>query len=364
MNARRSLMGRRQPVETTMLSTVEAGDEIESRGPRTPLQKFGGFLGRGDGDVARVLVLLMLVLVIGLVAPNFLSKASWLALSQTATVVAVLAIGQTFVIVTGGIDLSVGAVMACSAVIGGVVMREQAASGSDPNLAIFLGLLTTLAIGILAGFLNGIVITKLRITPFIVTLGMLSVASGTMNLISGGAEIVGLPPQLTAIGNTPWLGWFTPPVVVTILVAIIAGIMLTQTRFGMRTFAIGSNQGAARRVGIAVDWHIVRVYVLAGFLAAVAGFLLTSRFGSASTMAGTGMELSSIAAAVIGGASLMGGRGSVIGTMVGALIMSALQIGLIIAGVASFWQTIAIGIITVVAVYGDQIRIKYSGERT
>ncbi|WP_413317247.1 ABC transporter permease [Agrococcus sp. 1P02AA] len=364
MNARRMRLGRREPVETTMLSTFDDGDPDLARGPRTPLQRFGGFLGRGDGDVARVLVLLLIVVIVGLVAPNFISKASWLALSQTATVVALLAIGQTFVIITGGIDLSVGAVMACSAVIGAVVMRETSASGADPSVAILLGLATTLGVGVLAGFINGLVITKLRITPFIVTLGMLSVATGTMNLISGGAEIVGLPPQLGAIGNTPLGGWFTLPVIVTIVIAVIAAIALGQTRFGLRTFAIGSNQGAARRVGIGVDWHIIRVYVLAGSLAAVAGFLLTSRFVSASTMAGTGMELSSIAAAVIGGASLMGGRGSVLGTMVGALIMSTLQIGLIIAGIASFWQTIAIGIITVLAVYGDQIRIRYSGERS
>lgn len=355
---------RREPVETTMMDVLDDGERATARSPRAPLQRVGSFLGSGDGDVARVLVLLLIVVVIGLVAPDFISKASWLALSQTATVVALLAIGQTFVIITGGIDLSVGAVMACAAVIGAVVMREAAAGGADPALAIWAGLAATIAIGILAGLINGLIITKLRITPFIVTLGMLSVATGTMNLVSGGAEIVGLPAQLGAIGNTAIGGWFTLPVIVTILVAITAAVALSQTRFGLRTFAIGSNQGAARRVGIGVDWHIVRVYVLAGFLAAIAGFLLTSRFGSASTMAGTGMELSSIAAAVIGGASLMGGRGSVLGTMVGALIMSALQIGLIIAGVASFWQTIAIGIITVAAVYGDQIRIKYSGERT
>ncbi|MCH1883922.1 ABC transporter permease [Agrococcus sp. ARC_14] len=364
MNAKRMPTRPGEPVETSMLSTLDGSDEGLRRGPRTPLHRLGSFLGRGDGDVARVLVLLLIIVIIGLVAPNFISKASWLALSQTATVVALLAIGQTFVIITGGIDLSVGAVMACSAVIGAVVMRTVSADGGDPNLAIIAGLATTLGIGVLAGLINGLVITKLRITPFIVTLGMLSVATGTMNLISGGAEIVGLPPQLGGIGNTPIAGWFTVPVLITILTAIVAGIVLTQTRFGLRTFAIGSNQGAARRVGIGVEWHIVRVYIFAGFLAAVAGFLLTSRFVSASTMAGTGMELSSIAAAVIGGASLMGGRGSVLGTMVGALIMSALQIGLIIAGVASFWQTIAIGIITVVAVYGDQIRIKYSGERS
>ncbi|WP_158316709.1 ABC transporter permease [Agrococcus pavilionensis] len=357
-------MGRKQPVETTMMTTLDDAELDRTRRPRTPLQGFGAFLGKGDGDVARVLVLLLIVVVIGLVAPNFISKASWMALSQTATVVALLAIGQTFVIITGGIDLSVGAVMACSAVIGAVVMRELAAGGADPSIAILVGLVTSLGIGSLAGLINGLIITKLRITPFIVTLGMLSVATGSMNLISGGAEIVGLPPQLGSIGNTPLGGWFTVPVLVTILVAVVAGVALSQTRFGLRTFAVGSNQGAARRVGIGVDWHIVRVYVFAGFLAAVAGFLLTSRFVSASTMAGTGMELSSIAAAVIGGASLMGGRGSILGTMVGALIMAALQIGLIIAGVASFWQTIAIGIITVAAVYGDQIRIKYSGERS
>ena len=355
---------RREPIETTMMDAVGDDEDTSARAPRTWLQRVGAFLGRGDGDVARVLVLLLIVVVIGLVAPNFISQASWLALSQTATVVALLAIGQTFVIITGGIDLSVGAVMACAAVIGAVVMRETAAGGADPGLSIWVGLAATIAIGITAGLVNGLVITKLRITPFIVTLGMLSVATGTMNLVSGGAEIVGLPAQLGSVGNTAIGGWFTLPVIITIVVAIVAAVMLGQTRFGLRTFAIGSNQGAARRVGIGVDWHIVRVYVLAGFLAAIAGFLLTARFGSASTMAGTGMELSSIAAAVIGGASLMGGRGSVLGTMVGALIMSALQIGLIIAGVASFWQTIAIGIITVAAVYGDQIRIKYSGERT
>ncbi|MEV7527003.1 ABC transporter permease [Agrococcus sediminis] len=360
MNLGKLGTARRAP-ETTMIDTADHDDEQQSR-PGW-LRRAGALLGRGDGDVARVLILALIVVAIGIVAPNFLTQASWLALSQTATVVAMLALGQTFVIITGGIDLSVGAVMACSAVIGAVVMRDAVASGFEPGGAIALGFVAMLATGLVAGLLNGLAITRLRITPFIVTLGMLSVATGAMNLISGGAEVVGLPPQLGVIGNQALGGWVTVPVLVTAVVAVIAAVALDRTRFGIRTFAIGSSQGAARRAGVAVDWHLVRVYMLSGALAAVAGFLLTSRFVSASPMAGQGLELSSIAAAVIGGASLVGGRGSVLGTIVGALIMASLQIGLIIAGVASFWQTIAIGLITVAAVYGDQIRMKYSGDR-
>lgn len=350
---------------------VHSSDHPENTAPEvaghkptgTLRQRLLQFVGLANGDVARILILVAIVMIFGAIAPNFISKASWLALSQTATVVAMLALGQTFVIITGGIDLSVGTVMACSAVIGATVIRAQAVAGTTDSAAIMLGFLTMVGVGSLAGLINGLVITKLRITPFIVTLGMLSVATGTMNLVSGGAEIVGLPRVLGTIGNTPIGGWVTLPVFVTIAAAIIAALVLTRTRFGMRSFAIGSNPGAARRAGIGVDAHLIRVYTLSGFFAGLAGFLLTSRFVSASPMAGQGMELLSIAAAVIGGASLMGGRGSIVGTIVGALIMSVLQIGLIIAGVQSFWQTIAIGIITVAAVFGDQIRLKYAGDR-
>lgn len=348
-----------QPQETRSIDTPHAPRE----GGRSILGRIGSILGKWDGDVARILILLVIVVVIGIVAPSFLSMASWLALSQTTTLVALLALGQTFVIVTGGIDLSVGAVMACSAVVGAVVMRGMYASGSDMTITVLAGLATMLVVGLVAGLVNGLVITKLKITPFIVTLGMLSVATGAMNLISGGAEVVGLPPVLGTIGNQVIGGWLTVPVIVTIVLAVVAAIVLTRTRFGLRSFAIGSNSGAARRAGINVDRHLIRIYMLSGLFAGIAGFLLTTRFVSASPMAAQGMELLSIAAAVIGGASLSGGRGSVLGTIIGALIMSSLQIGLIIAGVQSFWQTIAIGIITVAAVFGDQLRIKFAGER-
>lgn len=322
------------------------------------------FISAGDGDVARVLILVAIIAVIAIAAPAFISKASWLALSQAATVVVILAVGQTFVIVTGGIDLSVGAVMACSGVIGALVMRSMVAAGNDPVLTILAGFAVTLAAGSFMGLLNGLVVTRLKITPFIVTLGMLSVATGTLNLLSGGTEVIGLPTELGDLGNTALLGgWFTVPVLVTVVIAVIAGFALTRTRFGLRTFSIGSNPGAAQRAGIRTDGHLARVYVLSGLLAGIAGFLLTSRFGGASPLAGQNAELASIAAAVIGGASLTGGRGSIIGTVVGALITASLQIGLILAGIASFWQAVVIGAITVAAVYGDQIRVKFSGDR-
>lgn len=323
-----------------------------------------GWFGTHDGDPARVLILVLMVAVIGIIAPAFLTKASWLATSQAATVITLLAIGQTFVIIAGGIDLSVGAVLACSAMVGAVTMRQLSSIGADPVLTITVGFAASLATGTLMGLINGLVITRLKITPFIVTLGMLGVGSGTTNLLSGGTEVVGLPAQLGTIGNQGLLGgWLTVPVIVTVIVAVIAALVLSRTRFGMRTYAIGSNNGAARRAGIAVDSHLVRVYMLSGLLASIAGVLLVSRFVGASPLAGQGAELSAIAAAVIGGASLTGGRGSIVGTLVGAAITAVLQIGLILAGVQSFWQTVAIGIVIVLAVYGDQLRIRFSGDR-
>ncbi|MGK9147133.1 ABC transporter permease [Plantibacter flavus] len=345
------------------MATIPATTSIQTtvRRPTTPLGRFGQLLGRGDGDVARVLILAAMVVVLGIIAPSFLTQASWIATSQSATVIVLLAIGQTFVIITGGIDLSVGAVLGCSAMISAVAMRAMIDGGSSGVPVILTGLVVALGSGGVMGLVNGLVITKLKITPFIATLGMLGVASGTTNVLSGGTEIVTLPPELTIIGNTTLFGgWLTVPVAVTIVIAVIAGLFLARTRFGMRTYAIGSNPAAARRAGIAVDAQLVRVYVLAGVLASVAGFLLMSRFVGASPLAGVNTELAAIAAAVIGGASLVGGRGSIIGTVVGAAITATLQIGLILAGVASFWQTIAIGVIIVLAVYGDQLRVKAS----
>jgi ribose transport system permease protein len=335
----------------------------EIRANRPPWRRAVGFLGRADGDVARLVILTLLVIVLGLIAPTFLSKASWVATSQSSTVIVLLATGQAFVIITGGIDLSVGAVLACSSMIGAVVMRSMLGSGNDDTTTIIIGFGVALLAGAVMGLVNGLAITKLQIAPFIATLGMLGVATGTTNLLSGGTEVVGLPPPLGYIGNTGLLdGWVTTPVLVTVVVAVLAALVLARTRFGLRTYAIGSNVGAARKSGIAVDRHLLKVYVLSGVLASLAGILLMSRFVGASPLAGMNTELAAIAAAVIGGASLAGGRGSILGTVIGASITGVLQIGLILAGVASFWQTIVIGVIIVLAVYGDRLRTSLSAD--
>lgn len=353
-------------IEANSLSeqALGGGTAASPGSPRPLPRRFLDFLGRNDGDPARVLILLLFILLLGLVAPPFISQASWLATSQSATIIILLAIGQTFVIATGGIDLSVGAVLACSSMIGAIVMRNMVASGSDATATILVGFAISLIAGTAIGAITGLVITKLEITPFIATLGMMGVATGTTNLLCGGTEVIGLPPELGIIGNTAWLGrWVTIPVFVTIIAAIIAGLILARTRFGLRTYAIGSNPGAARRAGMAVPAHLIRVYALSGLFASLGGILLVSRFVSASPLAGQNAELASIAAAVIGGASLTGGRGSILGTVIGASITAVLQIGLILAGVSSFWQTVAIGVIIVVAVYTDQLRIRLSNDR-
>lgn len=331
--------------------------------PQFGFRRALALLGSGDGDVARVLILVVLVGILGAISPAFLTQASWIATSQSATVVVLLAIGQAFVIITGGIDLSVGAVLGCSAMISAVVMRNMLAGGAEGISTMVVGFAVAICSGAAMGLINGLVITKLKITPFIATLGMLGVASGTTNLLSGGTEIVALPPELTNVGNsTLFSGWITVPVALTIIIAVFAGLVLSRTRFGMRTYAIGSNPASARRAGIAVDRQLIAVYMMAGVMASIAGIMLMSRFVGASPLAGVNTELAAIAAAVIGGASLVGGRGSIIGTVVGAGITATLQIGLILAGVESFWQTVAIGITIVVAVYGDQVRIRMSSK--
>lgn len=338
--------------------TTDVDPRYDSSGA-SPLQRVGRLLGRWDGDVARLLILTLLVVAIGVVAPSFLSQASWLATSQSTTVIMLLAVGQAFVIVTGGIDLSVGAVLACSSMGGAVVMTSLLASGTGSGTTIVVGLAVALGLGVLMGLVNGLLITRLKIAPFIATLGMLGIATGATNLLSNGTEVVGLPPTLGTLGNVPHLGgWLTVPVMVTLVVTLLAGLVLARTRFGLRTYAIGSNPGAARRAGIDVERHLLRVYVLSGLLASLAGILLLTRFVGASPLAGQNTELASIAAAVIGGASLTGGRGTVLGAAIGAAITGVLQIGLILAGVESFWQTVVIGVVILLAVYADQTRAR------
>jgi ribose transport system permease protein len=299
---------------------------------------------------------------------KFLDETNFRNIALNASQLMLLAIGMTFVIITAGIDLSVSAVLVFSAVVGAKVMvtlsgtTEQVRSYEHPtqNVGIPVGLATAILCGLAWGLFNGFAITKLKLPPFIVTLGSLGMALGLAQIYSGGSSVPYVPTAVqTEIGARRLFGGHLPVLVlVTAVVVIWAGIALSMTRFGRYTFAIGSNAAAARRAGINVDRHLIKVYAISGTLAGLAGAMDIARFATASSATHSADNLNAISAVVIGGTSLFGGMGSIIGTVVGAFIPAVLSTGLIIGRVDSFWQQVVVGAILIVAVYIDQRRRK------
>lgn len=309
-------------------------------------------------------VLVVIVVVFGVVNSAFFSQPAWTATSIAATSILLLALGQTFVIATGGIDLSVGAVLGVSGMASGYAMSRMTDGGTGSWSIVGAGALVALAVGILCGLVNGLVITRMKVSPLIATLGMLGAASGTSNLIGEGRQIGGLPESLLDIGFTTYAGgWLPLPVLISFVIAAGAWYALAKTRFGRRTLAIGSNVDAASRAGINTNNHLLLVYALSGATAAVAGFLVMTRLLAASPTAGQSNELMAIAAVVIGGSSLFGGRASVVGSVIGTFIIAVLQTGLIVIGVDPFWQVIAVGVVLVLAVWADQQRMRLVNRR-
>lgn len=313
------------------------------------------FLSRA-GELWTLAILAVLVIVFGIVSPDFFSRASWLATSQFAVEYLLLGLGETFVIITGGIDLSVGAILGFSGMVGAMVMRALIHRHAATGLDITAGVIAALTTGAFVGWLNGQAITRLRLTPFVVTLGMLSMCTGGIYLLNNGGNIGTIPDIIGTLGSYAIGGWMPVTVLITAIVALLCAIVLSQTRFGLRVYAIGSNPLGASRAGIDVQRHLVRVYMLAGFLAAVAGLMVMARFASASVQAGANDELDAITAVVIGGASLFGGRGTILGTVIGSFVITVMVTGLILAGVQPFWQQVAVGAILIFAVAMDQLR--------
>ncbi len=304
-------------------------------------------------------VLIILIAVFGAIAPTLFSKAAWLSTSSYAVEYLILAVGQTFVIITAGIDLSDGAALGFSGMAGALLM-EHMINANDPGaLTVVGGIAVMLLAGTAIGVLNGVLITRIKLPPFIVTLGTLTAITGATDLLNNGTEITTLPNFVTNLGTESVLsGWLPIPVLVAIVIAIIFGFVLARTRFGMRTYAIGSNEIAARRAGVRVDRHLIMVYALSGFLAGIAGLMVTANFSSASPIAGANDELYAIASVVIGGASIFGGRGTIFGTVIGTAILSVLTTGLVLTNVAPFWQQVAIGVVVVAAVAVDRVRTR------
>ncbi|RFA07397.1 sugar ABC transporter permease [Subtercola boreus] len=320
--------------------------------------KAPNFLARLTGiqSFQILLVLIVIFLIFTLLAPTiFPNWTNIRQIVQNVSILAVLGIGMTFVIITSGIDLSIGSVLVFSGVVSAKVM--QAIGGSGWGTAL-VGLVVAIVVGLLWGLLNGFLIAKAKVPPLIVTLGTLGAALGLAQVITNGVDIREVPTVLTdTIGYGNVVGTTIPLIsLLALVIVVIFGIILHKTKFGLYTFAVGSNEEAARRVGVKVDRQLISIYALSGALAGLAGLLSLSQYGTTAIAGQSQTNLNVIAAVVIGGTSIFGGLGTMFGTMVGLFIPAVLQNGFVIIGVQPFWQQVAVGAVLVAAVFIDQRR--------
>lgn len=303
-------------------------------------------------------VLLALVVGFAVDSPYFLTRANWLNTSSTAVEVLLLAVGETFVICAGGIDLSVGAVLGFTGTAGAWVMAHGFAGATGAAVgAVSAGFAVAIVLGALFGLLNGFLVAWAGVPPFVVTLGTLGIATGFSYLLNNGQEIAAIGSVVT-FGNTNLGGWIPVPVLITAVIALWCGLLLARTRFGAYTLSIGDNREAVVRAGVNDRRYLLEIYALSGLLAGVAGVLVMARLGAGSPASGATDNLNAIAAVVIGGASLFGGRGTVIGSVIGTAIISVLLTGLVLINVQPFWQEVVVGIVLIAAVYIDQLRTR------
>jgi ribose/xylose/arabinose/galactoside ABC-type transport system permease subunit len=324
-----------------------------------------------------VLFLCLEVVVFSIFGQGFFSLNGIQIVLFYGTSLFLLATAETFVIVTGGIDLSVGFVMGFSAVISAKLVTAMVTAGMTPLTSIILAIVATMVIGMLPGLLSGFLVGRLRVTSFLATFATGGIVYGISLLLSGGGETKGVPDLANVIGNSYLLYWapgkglsfFTRPevvrgtrviemipsmLVITALVVIVAAFVLNRTRFGRHTYAIGGNEDAAVRAGINIRRHYLVIYALSAFFASLAGIIYMLEYITGKPDAGTSFLLDSIVGVVIGGASLYGGAGTVWGTILGCLILSVLETGLRMAGVPTFDKFIAVGLILILAVLIDQ----------
>jgi len=306
------------------------------------------------------LVGLLLVVVIFSFTPGFLTLINARFILSQSVIVAICALGMTLIIVSGGIDLSVGSVVAFTGVAAAVVLEAGGANGSGGAAVVAAAFAAAVAAGVGFGALNGALIAAARINPFIVTLGMMGIARGASKWLAGNQTVnySGDSVVNRLMNNPPGTPlWMPQPgVAIALVLTVVCGVVLARTVFGRHTFAIGSNESTARLCGIAVQRHKFLIYVLAGALYAVAGLLQTSRLQQGSPTVAVGLELDVIAAVVIGGASLNGGVGSVLGAVIGALIMACLRNGTQLMGWDNYVQEVIIGAVIILAVGIDRIR--------
>ena len=334
-----------------------------------------GMIARLSNSFTLIILALIVLVFFALRGFTFLSVPNFNNVLVDTSQLLLLTLGVTFVIITAGIDLSISSILILSAVVAartmiqfsGTAAETQSYQFPDQHIGIPVGLALGVLTGIVCGLVNGLLVTRLKLPSFIVTLGTLGVFLGIAQLLTGGTTVAGVPPAIqneiglrNLLEGTP-LGAHVrliPPMVIAFALAGIAAVALNKTRFGRYTYAIGSNAAAARRAGIDVDRHLLKVYVVSGLMAGIAGTFDLMRFGTASVGTHQSDNLAAISAAVIGGTSLFGGLGSIGGSVIGAFIPVVLRNGLVITGVQSFWQNVAVGVVLIVAVWLDQRRRK------
>jgi ribose/xylose/arabinose/galactoside ABC-type transport system permease subunit len=318
---------------STVLEASAAPPAGRRRTRRLHAREFGTLAG-----------LLVLCLALWIATPHFLTVSNLLNVVQQSAIIGIVAVGMTFVILSGGIDLSVGSLVALS----GIALGTAVQAGAPVPAAAAVGL----GVGLASGLVNGALVTLGRIPPFIATLGMMSVARGLALMLSDGRPISGYPESFRFLATGHLLG-VPVPVILMLAIYALAHLVLTRTLLGRYTYAIGGNEDAAALSGVPVRAYKAAVYGISGLLSAVTSLVLVARLNSAQPIAGIMYELDAIAAVVIGGTSLLGGSGSVAGTLVGALIMATLRNGLNLLGVSSYVQQVAIGVVIVAAVLVD-----------
>jgi ribose transport system permease protein len=329
---------------------------LTANGPVTepaPLDAVGGFRqGRAAPvrlnlrDAGTVIGLIVIVIVFSLLSPVFLTERNLINIMQQSSINACIAIGMTLVIISGGIDLSVGATAAMSAVISGTLLVDGL--GVVPAIGVGLG------IGLVGGLFNGVLVAYAGLQPFIVTLGSLSLFRAIALIFTGGNPVLGMPDSFRNLFSSDVAG-LPMPVVLVAIVSLCAWILLRKTPFGEYLLAIGGNAEAARVAGVPIKWTKIGAYTISGFVSALAALILVGRLGAAEPILGNLWELDAIAAAAIGGASLLGGKGSITGTILGAIILGALRNGLTLMNVQAFYQLLAIGIVIIVAMLIDRV---------
>lgn len=345
-----STFSKRGESARTNASSAEDADAVGA-GPPSP-SIFSRLLLGPSTDITLVLVAVVAVFAIA-DASSFFTQYNITNIFINASLLIVMGTGATFVLITAGVDLSVGSVLVFSGVIAGLVMQTMAAQGLGTSI---VGIIVSILAGAAWGLVNGLIIAKMHVPPLITTLGSFGAAQGLAQVISNGNDYKNIPDDLVlnlGIGKVLGVPWL---VVIALLVALIGGLALSFTGFGRRTYAIGSNPEAARRAGIRVDRHLILVYLVAGMLAGLAGIMSFAEFGSTTISGHSTDNLAVIAAVVIGGTSLFGGSGNMVGTAVGTLIPAVLANGLVILGINSFWRDFVVGVVLVLAVYLDQIR--------